>query len=61
MRLGRGEEIRRCQLTNYCEALDQRHKPVTCHLWDHPAGEPRRLVAPEWRGGAGTTNRATEP
>jgi len=50
MRLGRGEEIRRCQLTNYCEALDQRHKPVTCHLWDHPAGEPRRLVAPEWRG-----------
>jgi 2,4-dienoyl-CoA reductase-like NADH-dependent reductase (Old Yellow Enzyme family) len=53
MRLGRGEEIRRCQLTNYCEALDQRHKPVTCHLWDHPAGEPRRLTAPEWRGGCG--------
>ena len=49
MRLGRGDEIRRCQLTNYCEALDQRHKPVTCQLWDHPKGEPRRLVAPPWR------------
>jgi 2,4-dienoyl-CoA reductase-like NADH-dependent reductase (Old Yellow Enzyme family) len=50
MRLGRGDEIRRCQLTNYCEALDQRHKPVTCQLWDHPKGEPRRLVAPPWDG-----------
>lgn len=49
MRLGRGEEIRRCTLTNYCEALDQRHKPVTCKLWDHPKGEPRRLVAPPWQ------------
>jgi 2,4-dienoyl-CoA reductase-like NADH-dependent reductase (Old Yellow Enzyme family) len=48
VRLGRGDEVRRCQLTNYCEALDQRHKPVTCQLWDHPAGEARRLVAPEW-------------
>jgi hypothetical protein len=48
MRAGRGDEIRRCQLTNYCEALDQRHKPVTCQLWDHPPGEPRRLVAPPW-------------
>jgi 2,4-dienoyl-CoA reductase-like NADH-dependent reductase (Old Yellow Enzyme family) len=48
MRLGRGDEIRRCQLSNYCEALDQRHKPVTCQLWDHPKGEPRRLVAPPW-------------
>jgi 2,4-dienoyl-CoA reductase-like NADH-dependent reductase (Old Yellow Enzyme family) len=48
MRVGRGGEIRRCQLTNYCEALDQRHKPVTCQLWDHPPGEPRRLVAPPW-------------
>jgi dimethylglycine catabolism A len=48
VRLGRGEEIRRCQLTNYCEALDQRHKQVTCQLWDHPQGEPHRLVAPPW-------------
>jgi 2,4-dienoyl-CoA reductase-like NADH-dependent reductase (Old Yellow Enzyme family) len=50
VRTGRGAEVRRCQLTNYCEALDQRHKPVTCQLWDHPKGEPRRLVAPPWPG-----------
>jgi 2,4-dienoyl-CoA reductase-like NADH-dependent reductase (Old Yellow Enzyme family) len=48
MRTGHGDEIRRCQLTNYCEALDQRHKPVTCQLWDHPPGEPKRLIAPAW-------------
>lgn len=45
MREGRGGEIRRCTFTNYCEALDQRHKPVTCKLWDHEGGI-RRLVAP---------------
>ena len=32
--LGRGDEIRRCIYTNYCEGLDQRHKQVTCQLWD---------------------------
>ncbi|HVZ74096.1 MAG TPA: NADH:flavin oxidoreductase [Polyangia bacterium] len=48
VRAGRGDEVRRCQLTNYCEALDQRHVPVTCQLWDHPPGEPRRLIAPAW-------------
>jgi 2,4-dienoyl-CoA reductase-like NADH-dependent reductase (Old Yellow Enzyme family) len=48
VRLGRGDEIRRCQLTNYCEGLDQGHKKVTCQLWDHPKGESRRLVAPPW-------------
>ncbi|MEZ4373281.1 MAG: NADH:flavin oxidoreductase [Polyangiaceae bacterium] len=55
--LGRGNEVRRCEFTNYCEALDQMHKPVTCKLWDHQdlnASEPRtpdgrrRLVAPAW-------------
>ena len=34
MRRGQGESIRRCQFTNYCEALDQKHKEVTCQLWD---------------------------
>ncbi|MFN8059765.1 MAG: hypothetical protein U0Q12_11450 [Vicinamibacterales bacterium] len=34
MRLGRGETIRRCEFTNYCEGLDQMHKQVTCKLWD---------------------------
>ncbi|HVR63998.1 MAG TPA: NADH:flavin oxidoreductase [Polyangia bacterium] len=50
VRLGRGAEVRRCQLTNYCEALDQRHRPITCQLWDHPqgAGGPRLAVAPPW-------------
>jgi 2,4-dienoyl-CoA reductase-like NADH-dependent reductase (Old Yellow Enzyme family) len=56
--LGLGHLVRRCQFTNYCEGLDQRHKPVTCKLWDR-APEPRdpgvprttdgrRLVAPAW-------------
>jgi enoyl-CoA hydratase len=26
--------VRRCEFTNYCEALDQQHKQVTCQLWD---------------------------
>lgn len=58
LRLGRGAEVRRCVFTNYCEGLDQVHKPVTCKLWDHvdldrpgtpltPDGR-RRLVAPAW-------------
>jgi len=59
VRLGRGEEVRRCEFTNYCEALDQKHKEVTCKLWDRESlDEPgvardqtgrRRLVAPDWR------------
>lgn len=59
LRLGRGEEIRRCLFTNYCEGLDQSHQVVTCHLWDRLKGLPddetaprtadrRRLLAPEW-------------
>jgi 2,4-dienoyl-CoA reductase-like NADH-dependent reductase (Old Yellow Enzyme family) len=60
IRLGRGAEIRRCELSNYCEGLDQKHKTVTCRLWDRQAiadGEPalrdgaRRLVAPRWLRG----------
>jgi dimethylglycine catabolism A len=35
VRAGRGPEVRRCTYTNYCEALDQLHKQVTCKLWDH--------------------------
>src|SRR5580765_1900205 len=58
LRLGRGHEVRRCVFTNYCEGLDQVHKPVTCKLWDHvdlegndtslTADRRRRLVAPAW-------------
>lgn len=59
LRAGRGREIRRCELTNYCEALDQKHKQVTCKLWDRldldepgvqrDASGRRRLVAPAWK------------
>lgn len=59
IRQGRGAEIRRCEFTNYCEALDQQHKQVTCKLWDRDALDApdvtlaadgkRRLVAPKWR------------
>ncbi|MBM3533977.1 MAG: NADH:flavin oxidoreductase [Alphaproteobacteria bacterium] len=58
VRLGRGSEIRVCEYTNYCEALDQKHAQVTCKLWDRQSlDEPgllkskdgkRRLVAPAW-------------
>jgi 2,4-dienoyl-CoA reductase-like NADH-dependent reductase (Old Yellow Enzyme family) len=61
VRLGRGEEVRRCTYTNYCEALDQMHKQVTCKLWDHTGlDEPgvalssdgrRRLLPPRWEEG----------
>jgi len=42
VKLGRGDEVRRCTYTNYCEALDQAHKPVTCKLWD----KGRRILEP---------------
>ena len=58
LRLGLGDEVRRCVFTNYCEGLDQVHKQVTCKLWDHldldgdeaprTADGRRRLVAPAW-------------
>ncbi|HVK67907.1 MAG TPA: NADH:flavin oxidoreductase [Polyangium sp.] len=55
---GRGAEVRRCIYSNYCEALDQRHRQVTCQLWDRQDLDApdvvrsvegnRRLVAPRW-------------
>jgi dimethylglycine catabolism A len=59
IRLGYGDRVRRCEFTNYCEGLDQRHKQVTCKLWDRtfdPADPGvtlasdgrRRLSAPPW-------------
>jgi 2,4-dienoyl-CoA reductase-like NADH-dependent reductase (Old Yellow Enzyme family) len=57
--LGRGDEVRRCTYTNYCEGLDQAHKQVTCKLWDRTQLDDenlslshdarRRLLAPEWK------------
>lgn len=56
IRAGQGASVRRCQYTNYCEALDQKHKIVTCQLWDRAALDApgtrltpdgkRRLTAP---------------
>ena len=60
MELGRGEEIRRCIYTNYCEGLDQKHVEVTCQLWDRDFSDEgngevrrskdgkRRLEPPGW-------------
>jgi 2,4-dienoyl-CoA reductase-like NADH-dependent reductase (Old Yellow Enzyme family) len=55
---GLGAAVRVCEYTNYCEGLDQKHKPVTCKLWDHvdienPATRrtsdgKRRATAPAW-------------
>jgi 2,4-dienoyl-CoA reductase-like NADH-dependent reductase (Old Yellow Enzyme family) len=59
LRLGRGDEVSVCEYTNSCEGLDQKHKQVTCKLWDRTGrDEPgvklsrdgrRRLVAPAWK------------
>ncbi|HLI13704.1 MAG TPA: NADH:flavin oxidoreductase [Alphaproteobacteria bacterium] len=57
--LGLGHSVRLCEYTNYCEGLDQKHKAVTCKLWDRaeldapgarrtPDGK-RRLAAPDWQ------------
>lgn len=61
VRLGRGAEATVCEYTNYCEALDQKHVPVTCKLWDRrerdapgvalTADGRRRLTAPLWEPG----------
>jgi 2,4-dienoyl-CoA reductase-like NADH-dependent reductase (Old Yellow Enzyme family) len=58
VRSGCGGQVRLCEYTNYCEGLDQKHKQVTCNLWDRlELDEPgvrrsrdnrRRLIAPEW-------------
>jgi 2,4-dienoyl-CoA reductase-like NADH-dependent reductase (Old Yellow Enzyme family) len=64
VRLGLGEEVRLCIYSNYCEGLDQKHKQVTCNLWDRmDVDEPgvrksidgkRRMLAPRWnRSGVG--------
>jgi 2,4-dienoyl-CoA reductase-like NADH-dependent reductase (Old Yellow Enzyme family) len=53
---GLGANVRQCSFTNYCEALDQRHRQVTCKLWDREDRDgdgvrlstdgKRRLTAP---------------
>ena len=58
MRLGHGDDVRVCIYSNYCEALDTRHKQVTCELWDREDKDApgvtlsndgkRRLLPPHW-------------
>jgi 2,4-dienoyl-CoA reductase-like NADH-dependent reductase (Old Yellow Enzyme family) len=58
VRSGCGAAVRLCKYTNYCEALDERHREVTCELWDREnMDEPgiarsadgrRRLLPPDW-------------
>ncbi len=60
MRLGCGDQVRVCVYSNYCEALDTRHKQVTCELWDREDKDApgvtlssdgkRRLLPPQWEG-----------
>ncbi len=55
---GCGSQVRLCLYTNYCEALDQKHRQVTCELWDREALDgpgvkrsadgKRRLTPPAW-------------
>jgi 2,4-dienoyl-CoA reductase-like NADH-dependent reductase (Old Yellow Enzyme family) len=61
VKLGHGAEVRRCTYTNYCEALDQAHRQVTCKLWDRKdldelgiamaSDGRRRLLPPDWKAG----------
>ena len=58
VRLGYGSEVMLCRYSNYCEGLDQKHKQVTCELWDRASLDSddaviasdgrRRLTAPFW-------------
>ena len=58
VRQGRGDEVMLCRYSNYCEGLDQKHKQVTCELWDRneldapdtvlATDGKRRLTAPRW-------------
>ncbi len=60
---GHGDAVRVCEYTNYCEALDQKHVPVTCKLWDRldldapgvakTKDGKRRLTAPAWEASDG--------
>ncbi len=58
VRFGYGTEVMLCRYSNYCEGLDQKHKQVTCELWDRASLDSddaviasdgrRRLTAPLW-------------
>ena len=59
VKAGYGGAVTVCRYSNYCEGLDQKHKQVTCELWDRTdLDEPgiaktrdgrRRMLAPLWK------------
>lgn len=53
---GKGETVRLCSYTNYCEGLDQKHKMVTCQLWDR-----LELDAPDVKKTPDGKRRTTAP
>ena len=53
---GNGHSVRLCLYTNYCEALDQRHRQVTCELWDRES-----LTAPDVKLASDGKRRLTPP
>ncbi len=66
---GEGRAVRTCTFNNYCEALDQKHKPVTCQFWDREGIDApgvaltsdgkRRLTAPPWQPSPTTSAAAS--
>lgn len=70
VRSGCGGQVRVCEYTNYCEGLDQKHKQVTCQLWDREElDEPgiplsddgkRRMIAPAWRRTAADSAKTSD-
>ncbi|MBI3156458.1 MAG: NADH:flavin oxidoreductase [Burkholderiales bacterium] len=63
VRSGQGRAVEVCSYSNYCEALDEKHKEVTCSLWDRidldtpglrlSTDGKRRLLPPAWRAPGG--------
>ena len=70
VKTGQGQQVTVCRYSNYCEGLDQKHKQVTCELWDRTdLDEPnipktrdgkRRMLAPRWQpDGPGCKSRSS--
>jgi hypothetical protein len=61
-RLGLDNQVLRCLFTNYCEALDQRHRAVTCQRWDRlELDTPGVRTVPGDDARPGPRRRATAP
>ena len=56
VRTGHGDAVNMCTYSNYCEALDEKHKEVTCQLWDR-----KQLDEPDVRRSKDGKHRLTPP